>query len=577
MKKRTVVNPMDLNYDYRIYNHDGKEGPICLEAADPVMVIFEGEYYLFSSITNGYWVSPDMAQWEFIPCDNSKLPNIYGYAPAIMVLDGAIYFHQGEHDKRLFRNKTPKNPDTWELVTDNCYVGHDPFLYYDEIDNRVWASYGCDAAERSHIQIVELDRHTLEPIGEIYSCVDFDPQTRGWERRLDDHYGETGCWLEGSQILRHNNKWYLIYSGFSLHKGYANGVYVSDSPTGPYVYAQNNPISHKNTGFIGGAAHGCFFEDLHGNWWNVTCACVHVSHVFERRLNLFPAGFDEDGFLYANTTLSDYPITLPDGRRDHSKLHVPYMLLSKDCDVTVSAVERAMPENPFYGSDLRDTQVPESRYDHGAYNASSEDIRTAWKADSREPGHWAKLDLDRICSVNGIQINIPTYNLRTTDPLEKYHEYVIESSVDGENWNTLYDNRGKNEFAPHGYYEVDEIRARYVKVTFFHIAGDGFAALSGLRVFGHDDSELPEVVSDFTAVRGPEDMRNATISWKSVKNAKGYIVRYGIAPDKLYNQYQVYGESIEIRTLTVGINYWFRVDSFNCAGVTMGKIAKNSI
>ena len=44
---------------------------------------------------------------------------------------------------------------------------------------------------------------------------------------MDDHTVEHGGWTEGSQILRHNNKWYLIYSGFSLHKSYANGVYVS--------------------------------------------------------------------------------------------------------------------------------------------------------------------------------------------------------------------------------------------------------------------------------------------------------------------------------------------------------------
>lgn len=121
--------------------------------------------------------------------------------------------------------------------------------------------------------------------------------------------------------MRNGNKWYLIYSGFSLHKSYANGVYVSDSPTGPYVYAQNNPISHKNTGFVGGTGHGCLFEDKSGNWWNVTCASVLITHGFERRINMFPAGFDEDGLLYVNTTLGDYPITLPSDSRDHRQLH----------------------------------------------------------------------------------------------------------------------------------------------------------------------------------------------------------------------------------------------------------------
>ena len=110
-----------------------------------------------------------------------------------------------------------------------------------------------------------------------------------------------------------------------------------------------------------------------------------------------------------------------------------------------------------------------------------------------------------------------------------------------------------------------------MRVTFYHVAGNGFAAISGLRVFGNVGGEKPDTVADFSVVRGPEDLRNATLSWKAARNAEGYIVRYGIAPDKLYNQYQVYGESAEVRTLTLGINYFFRVDSFNSEGITQGE------
>ncbi len=568
MKKRTFSNPLDLNYAYRTYEENGRVSPVCLEAADPVMITFEGEYYLFSSITNGYWVSDDMVSWEFIPCTDEQLPNINNYAPALMVMDGAVYFHQGVYDTKMFRNKTPRNPDTWELVTDNCYIGHDPFLFYDEIDDRVWASYGCGPGETEYIKVVELDRKTLEPIGEVHECLHFDPKNRGWERNWDNHLGEDG-WTEGSQILRHGDKWYLIYSGFSLHKSYANGVYVSDNPTGPYEYAQHNPISHKNTGFVGGAGHGCLFEDLHGNWWNVTCASLHITHHFERRINMFPAGFDEDGNLYVNTVLGDYAISLPDGPRDHRDLEPAYMLLSKDCAVTTSSVETARPENSFYGHYLFDTPVRSTRYLHDPRFITDEEIRTLWAADTREPGQWASVDLGRSCSVKAVQLNIHTYNMLTDDPAEKYHEFVIEASRDGETWSTLVDNRGKGEFAPHGYFEVDTV-ARFVKVTFFHVAGNGFAAISGLRVFGLEDTARPEAVSHLTVVRGPNDLRNATLAWTRSEGAEGYIVRYGIAPDKLYNQYQVYGESVEVRTLTIGIRYFFRVDSFNAAGITEG-------
>lgn len=60
MKIHTFCNPLDLSYEYRVYEGDKDgNGLICLEAADPVVVAFEQEYYLFSSVTNGYWVSED--------------------------------------------------------------------------------------------------------------------------------------------------------------------------------------------------------------------------------------------------------------------------------------------------------------------------------------------------------------------------------------------------------------------------------------------------------------------------------------------------------------------------------------
>jgi hypothetical protein len=78
-------------------------------------------------------------------------------------------------------------------------------------------------------------------------------------------------------------------------------------------------------------------------------------------------------------------------------------------------------------------------------------------------------------------------------------------------------------------------------------------------------------------VRGPNDLRNATLAWTRSEGAEGYIVRYGIAPDKLYNQYQVSGEPVEVRTLTVGTRYYFRVDSFNTSGITKGETVVGGI
>ena len=51
----------------------------------------------------------------------------------------------------------------------------------------------------------------------------------------------------------------------------------------------------------------------------------------------------------------------------------------------------------------------------------------------------------------------------------------------------------------------------------------------------------------------------------------GYNVRWGIAPDKLYQTYQRFadeGSMLELRALTVGEHYWFAIESFDENGVS---------
>jgi hypothetical protein len=58
------------------------------ESADPALVVFKGEYWLFASHGDGYWVSKDMGKWEFIPVDVEKgiLSEFRRYAPATCVV-----------------------------------------------------------------------------------------------------------------------------------------------------------------------------------------------------------------------------------------------------------------------------------------------------------------------------------------------------------------------------------------------------------------------------------------------------------------------------------------------------------
>ena len=89
-------------------------------------------------------------------------------------------------------------------------------------------------------------------------------------------------------------------------------------------------------------------------------------------------------------------------------------------------------------------------------------------------------------------------------------------------------------------------------------------------MFGSADGPAPATPAGLSA-RRDGDQRNAFVSWPPVPGAVGYNVRWGIAPTKLHQTYQVWAErgpQVEIRALTVGQEYWFAVESFDERGVS---------
>ena len=140
-------------------------------------------------------------------------------------------------------------------------------------------------------------------------------------------------------MTKHGGKYYLQYGAPGPEfSGYADGVQVADQPLGPFVPQAHNPVSYKPGGSARGAGHGNTFQDVWGAWWHVPTMVVAVKNNFERRLGLWPAGFDKDGVLYANTDFGDYPHHLPTGPADHLKTSFTgWMLLNYQEPVQASS------------------------------------------------------------------------------------------------------------------------------------------------------------------------------------------------------------------------------------------------
>ena len=118
--------------------------------------------------------------------------------------------------------------------------------------------------------------------------------------------------MEGAWLTKYNNKYYMQYAAPGTEFNvYGDGVYMSDSPLGPYHYAPNNPVFYKPGGFMNGAGHGSTVVGPGETYWHFASMALSVNVNWERRICMFPAYFDKDGLMYSNTSFGDYPHFAP--------------------------------------------------------------------------------------------------------------------------------------------------------------------------------------------------------------------------------------------------------------------------
>ncbi|MBO5685459.1 MAG: carbohydrate-binding protein, partial [Alistipes sp.] len=115
----------------------------------------------------------------------------------------------------------------------------------------------------------------------------------------------------------------------------------------------------------------------------------------------------------------------------------------------------------------------------------------------------------------------------------------------------------------------------FVKVECVEAMMQGTFAIRDLRLFGHGLRQAPAAVQQARAVRNPDDDRFSMVEWSKVEDAEGYLVCFGCAPDHLNLTVQVKGNEqhdLFVHILTKGQPYYYRVDSYNDSGVTLGEV-----
>ena len=590
-------NPLNVPYRYQ-FNQDPRKGgalQICREAADPSMILFQGRYYIFASMTLSVWVSDDLVNWEArrLP---EELP-LYDYAPDVRVIGEYVYFCASSREKNCDRWRTKDILNgPYEKIEGN-FPFWDPNLFCDD-DGRIYFYWGC--SNDTPVRGVELDPETMLPKGEAVTVVEGHPYEIGYERVGEDNSTlpappevveakyqafvkaqgvpeeylpaevkpmirgmfSNRPYIEGAWMDKVEGRYYLQYAApGTQYNTYSDGVYVGDSPLGPFRLAENNPYSYKPGGFLPGAGHGSTMRDREGNWWHTATMRISKNHDFERRVGLWPAGFDADGELFCNQRYGDWPMA-SEGEpwRDPE-----WMLLSAGKTASASS----------------------SLPGHEPGKAVEENVQTWWRAASNSREEWLCVDLGKSFEVHAVQVNFaddkidipcpgeirPGSQARYIDEEDRHTQWTLEGSCDGDSWFVITDKSSAETDLSHDLIVREEgFAARYLRLSNMALPFEQAPCISGLRVFGLENGEKP-AMPVFSAERtGDLDM---TVRIEQQPDARGFNILFGTTPEKLYHSYMVFrsgehrvGALIKDREVTV------RVDAFNESGITVGNCIK---
>ncbi len=546
---------------------------------EPVVVLYKDDYYLFTG--SGYYYSNNMRDWTYVNAQN------FPRGVPSCATDGETMYACGMNSRNVFSSTDPKSGVWTQAGTFDSDRYGDADLFIDD-DGRFYMYYGW--SQLMPFKAVELDPKTFKEIGEPVVCFFGNYKENGFERRRPHdlifpyfnhrpYFPEEYPWIEGPWMIKHNGKYYLQYAAIGLEfASYSHGVYESDSPLGPFEYSPHNPLTFKTTGFMVGAGHGSTFHDRNGDLWTI---CMVPSFYGGGRggseLALFPTAVDAQGVMHSNTAFGDYPQYYPGVKQNAVENNfTDWLLLSLKKYVEVSSTLEG----------------------YAAANAVDEDMMTHWAAATGNPDEYMTVDFGKECDIYAMQINFdqqPDPNTQgggarggrgmggfgggggmgmgmgmmgmrggAGGAPARYQSYTVQISNDKENWSTILDKSNNTQDLRHDYIELEKpVKARYVKLANV-FTPSGMFAIKDFRIFGNENKAKFTKVKDVMAARDLEDPRNATITWKPVQDADGYVLRYGIEPDKLYNNYMVYdAHTISIYSLNRDEKYYFEVEAFD--------------
>lgn len=543
MRNDTYCNPLNIDYTYMIYNSHNDIS--YRSGADPSVVEFRGEYYMFVTRSMGYWHSTDLHNWEFVTpekwyFEGSNAPMAHNYKDSLLYVAG-----NPSGNMSVLYTDNPKKGD-WKAVPAILNNLQDPDLFIDD-DGQAYIFWG--SSNKFPIRGRKLDKEKrFIADSQIVELFNLEPELHGWERFGVNHSDTIlSGYIEGPWLTKYNGKYYMQYAAPGTQFNvYGDGVYIADHPLGPYSYQAHNPISYKPGGYMNGAGHGSTVLGPGEKYWHFATMDYSVNVTWERRLSMYPTFFDAEDIMYVDTYFGDYPRYGPSVPTRHGQFR-GWMLLSYKKSVEVSST-----------MDESDKMA-----------LTDESAKTSWVAMSNSDKEWIIIDLELHSKMYALQINFADYNSNLYGRIEGLrHRYTVEGSLDGKKWFTIIDKSNSYKDTPNDYIELDSpVTVRFIRYNNIEVPNP-FLSLSDIRVFGKGNGHKPKKVRGLVLNRH-EDRRDITISWQRQDNVQGYNIRWGIAPDKLYSSWMIYDDNeLLLKSLNFDQKYFFAVESFNENGIS---------
>ena len=300
------------------------QNPLLTNVADPyVFRASDGNYYLYA--TGGFraWRSADLLKYTYL--GSVKTNHAWGFssfwAPEVVEHEGKFYLYYtadgpgGQKYIGVAVSDSAAGPfrevldrpllEAFPAIDANVFIDDDgrKYLYV----SRQAAGHVVEGKRQSWIYGVELGDDMISLKGEPVLLA--KPE-QPWEASP-----AAGMWWnEGSTVIKHNGVYYLIWSANCYcNRNYSVGYATSNSPLGPFVKYEGNPILSVEAwdDRISGPGHGSVVASPDGT----ELFYAYHTHVDPaaggglRQLNLDRMGFRPDGTLFiSGPTLSPQPV-----------------------------------------------------------------------------------------------------------------------------------------------------------------------------------------------------------------------------------------------------------------------------